>query len=69
MVFVPLVISCLVADPDMCRPIMGYAELTEADCMYSLTLAVDALALRPDIYVGGLTCIETYLLDEEASNQ
>lgn len=69
MYFIPVVISCLVADPDMCMPIMGYAELTEEDCMYSLTLAVDALALRPETYIGGLACIETYILDEEAFNQ
>ena len=48
---------------------MGPAEPTEVACMDSLSTALSYLATRTDIYPAGLVCIETHLMDEEASNQ
>lgn len=68
MLFMPVVITCLVAAPTQCRPVMGYAEPTEVACMDSLSTALSYLATRTDIYAAGLACIETHTLDESASN-
>ena len=69
MLFTPIVLTCLIANPTQCRPVMGPAEPTEIACMDSLSTALSYLATRTDIYPAGLVCIETYLMDEEASNQ
>jgi hypothetical protein len=66
MVFIPVVVSCLVLEPSVCRPVMGYAEVTEAECMDSLSEAVAYTATRPDLYIAGLACVESYILDEPA---
>ena len=69
MLFTPIVLTCLIANPTQCRPVMGPAEPTEVACMDSLSTALSYLATRTDIYPAGLVCIETHLMDEEASNQ
>ena len=69
MLFMPVVITCLVAEPAQCRPVMGYAEQTEVACMDSLSTALSYLATRTDIYAAGLACVQTHMLDESVSNQ
>jgi hypothetical protein len=69
MLFTPIVLSCLIADPTQCRPVMGPTEPTEVACMDSLSSALAYVATRSDIYVAGLACVETHLQDEQASRQ
>jgi hypothetical protein len=69
MIFTPIVLTCLIAAPTQCRPIMGPAEPTEVACMDSLSTALSYVATRTDIYVAGLTCIQTHLLGESASTK
>lgn len=70
MLFTPIIIACLVADPLQCTPYMGFTEETEAACMESLNAGLDFVANnRPNLYVAGLACIETHTLDESANNQ
>ena len=68
--FTPIILTCLIASPTQCRPVMGPAEPTEIACMNSLTTGLEFMATnRPDLYVAGLVCVETHLMDEAASNQ
>lgn len=69
MLFTPIVLSCLVANPTECRPVMGPTEPTEVACMDSLSTALAYVATRTDIYVAGLACIETHLADQVVSGQ
>ena len=69
MLFTPIVLTCLIAAPTQCRPVMGPSELTEIACMDSLSSALSYLATRTDIYPAGLVCVETHLMNEEASMQ
>ena len=69
MLFTPIVMVCLVSDPTLCGPVMGYTEFTEADCMDSLAQAVVVIETIPDRYIAGLACVETHLLEESASTQ
>ena len=49
---------------------MGIGETTEVACMNSLTVGLEFIAAnRPDLYVAGLACVETHLLDQEVSGQ
>jgi hypothetical protein len=63
MLFTPIVLTCLIAEPTQCRPVMGPTEPTEVACMDSLSSALSYLATRTDIYPAGLVCVETHLLD------
>jgi hypothetical protein len=65
-VFIPIVLTCLVAEPSACLPIMGYAEATEAECMDSLSEAIAYSIARPDLYIAGLACVESHILDDPA---
>lgn len=69
MLFTPIVLTCLIAAPTQCRPIMGPTELTEIACMDSLSSALAYVATRTDIYAAGLVCIETHIMDEQANGQ
>jgi hypothetical protein len=69
MLFTPIVLSCLIAEPTQCRPVMGPTELTEVACMDSLSSALAYAATRTDIYIAGLACVETHLIDEQANSQ
>lgn len=69
MIFTPIVLTCLIAAPTQCRPVMGPTELTEIACMDSLSSALAYVATRTDIYTAGLVCIETHLMDEQANSQ
>ena len=69
MLFTPIVLSCLVASPTECRPVMGPTEPTEVACMDSLSTALSYVATRNDIYVAGLACIETHLAGQSVSGQ
>lgn len=70
MLFTPIIIGCLIANPTQCAAFMGSAELTESACMMSLTTGLDYMNVnRPDIYAAGLVCVETHLQNEEASTQ
>ena len=53
-----------------CSAFMGIGETTEVACMNSLTVGLEFMAAnRPDLYVAGLACVETHLLDQEVSGQ
>jgi hypothetical protein len=67
MVFAPVALICLMAEPTQCRAVVGNVEPTELSCMESLSSAVYFAESRPDIYVAGLACVETEFLDESAS--
>ena len=70
MLFTPIILSCLVANPTQCRPILGVSETTEAACMVSLAAGIDYMTdNRPDLYAAGLVCLETHFLDQEALGQ
>lgn len=70
MLFTPIILGCLVANPMQCSAFMGIGETTEVACMNSLTVGLEFMATnRPDLYVAGLVCIETHLLDQEVSGQ
>jgi len=67
--FTPIILGCLVANPIQCAAFMGVGEPTEFACMNSLTVGLDFMAAnRPDLYVAGLVCVETHLMDEQAEN-
>lgn len=68
--FTPIILTCLIASPTQCRPVMGPTEPSEIACMSSLTAGLEFMATnRPDLYVAGLACVETHLMDEQASGQ
>ena len=69
LLFTPVVLTCLIANPTQCRPVMGPAEPTEVACMDSLSSALAYVATRTDIYPAGVVCVETHLMDEQASSQ
>jgi hypothetical protein len=69
MLFTPVILVCFISTPTMCKPVMGYTEPTEAECMESLAQGVSIVGRLPDQYVAGLACIETHLLDESVSTK
>ena len=64
--FVPIVVMCLVTDPDRCGAFNGPAVETEEVCLIDmLTQGLPSLAEQmPDAYVAGVTCLEIDILDQ-----
>ena len=70
MLFTPIILGCLVANPVQCSAFMGIGETTEVACMNSLTVGLEFMAAnRPDLYVAGLACVETHLAGQSVSGQ
>ena len=69
MMFTPIAIVCLLSSPTECSTLTAPPVETELACMDHQRRGVVELLAIPQIYVAGLACVETHLLDEAASTQ
>jgi len=67
--FTPIAIVCLVSSPTECSTLTAPPVKTELACMEHQTRGLVELLAIPQIYVAGMACVETHLLDEAASMQ
>lgn len=66
--FVPIVMMCLVAEPDNCAVFRGNILEDEESCMIELyTQGLPNLTNQfQDAYIAGITCLEVDILDQAA---
>lgn len=69
--FMPVVVMCLVAEPDQCQVFRGYIAEDEESCMVELyTQGLPALTdAYQEAYIAGITCLEVDILDQAAEAQ
>lgn len=69
--FMPIVVMCLVAEPENCAVFRGNTLPDEESCMVELyTQGLPNLANQfQDAYIAGITCLEVDILDQAAEAQ
>ena len=67
--FTPILIACLISNPNECTTLTGPRYETEQECVDSLVGAVDEINNMSPVYVAALTCLEIVVLDQSANRQ
>lgn len=67
----PIVVMCLVAEPDQCQVFKGYIVETEEQCVVDLyTQGLPSLTSQlPEAYIAGITCLSLDILDQAVEAQ
>ena len=64
--FVPFLLVCQLAEPQMCQPVYGNPFATEQECVIDAAINGTAYVAQtyPDFYIAGVACMEVSFLDQ-----